>query len=95
MTTFFHSMACRVGEFLRRMLDPRAIYIPGEPRVGRGWWALFIAGILTLGILGVVAMIAVWSDKKFLKQMGELSDRYTAHLLTSRRTDAKCAVPNT
>ena len=58
-----------VGEFLRRMLDPRAIYVPGEPRVWRGWWVLFIAGILTLGILGVVAMIAVWSDKKFLKQM--------------------------
>ena len=51
------------------MLDPRTTYIPGEPKVGRGWWMLFIAGILTLGVLGVVAMIAVWSDKKFLKQM--------------------------
>ena len=69
MATFFDSMACGAGEFLRRMLDPRVTYIPGEHKVWRVWWALFTAGILTFGVLGVVAMIAVWSDKKFLKQM--------------------------
>lgn len=52
------------------MLDPRATYVEGEFKKGRGWWALFIAGIILFGILSLIAIIMVWHDKKFLKQMG-------------------------
>lgn len=52
-----------------RLLNPRAAYRPGEPRCGRGWWALFIAGVFAVGIPSLVAMLIVSSDKKFLKQM--------------------------
>ena len=51
------------------MLDTSATYYLGEPKKRRRWWALFIAGILTLGLLSLAAMVAVRSDKKFLKQM--------------------------
>ena len=57
------------GVVFRRMLEPRATYHPDKIKIGRGWWALFIDGIRFFGILGLATMIAVWSDKKFLKQM--------------------------
>ena len=58
------------GGFLRRMLDPRATYNETEAKASRGWWALFIAGIILFGLLSLIAIIIVWYDKKFLKQMG-------------------------
>ena len=58
------------GGFIRRMLDPRATYNETEHKSNRGWWALFIAGIILFGLLSLIAIIMVWRDKKFLKQMG-------------------------
>lgn len=55
--------------FLRCMLYPRATYHPDEHKVGLGWWALFIVGMLVFGLRGLLALVIEGSDKKFLKQM--------------------------
>ena len=55
--------------FPRRMFDPRAEYNPIEPKASRAWWIAFGLGILVFGIVTLIAIIMVWHDKKYLKQM--------------------------
>ena len=49
--------------FSQRLFEFRATYRPDEPRMSRWrWWVVFV-------FLPPIALLIVWKDKKFLKQM--------------------------
>lgn len=49
--------------FSQRLFEFRATYHPDEPRMSRWrWWVVFV-------FLPPVALLIVWKDKKFFKQM--------------------------
>ena len=49
--------------FSKRLFEFRATYRPDEPRMNRWrWWVVLV-------FLPPVALLIVWKDKKFLKQM--------------------------
>ncbi len=67
---------------LKRMLDIRTKYAPGQYEANRGWLVLFFIGWLVVGLLSILAMIGASGDKQLLKMMAMLNVYASFLLLT-------------